>query len=74
LPSWRMGLEYRPAQELAFRLGLSRSARSDAAGQSALLRLHAGLGYAWGLWQVDVALAYHPYLGFTPILGVKRMR
>ncbi len=74
LPSWRMGLEYRPAQELAFRLGLSRSARSDAAGQAALLRIHSGLSCTFGLWQFDVALVYHPYLGFTPVLGVKRMR
>ncbi len=72
LPSWRMGLEYQPVEELAFRLGLSRSARTELVGQSALLRLHGGLGYVLGLWQVDVALEYHPYLGFSPVLGVKR--
>lgn len=59
--SVRVGIEYLPAEALAFRIGM--------ATEPALLSFGAGFNLGNGLI-IDIASSYHQVLGFTPSAGI----
>ena len=57
----RVGFTYRPIDDLPIRFGY----------QSLNNAFTVGLGYRWReAWQVDASAGYHPFLGFSPALGI----
>jgi hypothetical protein len=58
--SFRGGIEYLPASQLALRAGVSINP----------LSLSGGIGYTWKLLSIDFASTYTEFLGYTPQLSL----
>ncbi len=58
------GWEYRVKDQVALRLGISGKPLQPA----------IGLGYHFGQLVFDLSFVYHPYLGISPVAGIKLMR
>lgn len=58
----RVGIEYRVTEDIPLRLGYQSISNS----------LYTGMGFRWREQVLlEVAAGYHPYLGFSPTLGLK---
>ena len=68
-PNVRLGIEYAPVPEAAFRLGY-RTGPSDLASLGALSGITAGLGFALGAFGLDYAIVPYGKLGLTHRIGI----
>jgi hypothetical protein len=56
-PAFRLGLEWKAIDNLFFRGGFS-------SGQS---NIHAGVGFLYQIFKIDIAFSYHQVLGLSPM-------
>jgi len=62
---WKAGFEYEIISDLHLRLGISSAEIS---------RYAIGLGYAFRHFRLDVAMAHHQWLGFTPYVTLTHVK